>query len=33
MSEVFLIVNLETAEKLGLYIPDDILAQARTIIR
>ncbi len=33
MSEVFLIVNLKTAEKLGLYIPNDILAQAKIIIR
>jgi len=32
-SEVFLIINLKTAEKIGLHIPDDVLLQAKTIIR
>jgi len=32
-SEVFLTVNLKTAEKIGIGIPNDVLAQARTIIR
>jgi putative tryptophan/tyrosine transport system substrate-binding protein len=32
-SEVFLIINLKTAEKIGLNIPDDVLAQAKKIIR
>jgi putative tryptophan/tyrosine transport system substrate-binding protein len=31
-AEVKLIINLKTAEKIGLTIPDDILAQATTII-
>jgi putative tryptophan/tyrosine transport system substrate-binding protein len=33
ISDVSLTINLKTAEKLGLYIPDDILAQAKTVIR
>jgi len=32
-SEVYLTINLKTAEKIGLKIPDDILAQAKKIIR
>jgi putative tryptophan/tyrosine transport system substrate-binding protein len=32
-SDVYLTINLETAEKIGLTIPDDVLAQAKTIIR
>jgi len=32
-SEVFLSINLRTAEKIGIHISDDILAQATTIIR
>jgi putative tryptophan/tyrosine transport system substrate-binding protein len=32
-AEVFLTINLKTAEKLGLHVPDDILAQAKKIIR
>jgi ABC-type uncharacterized transport system substrate-binding protein len=31
--EVFLTINLRTAETIGLYIPDEILVQANTIIR
>jgi putative tryptophan/tyrosine transport system substrate-binding protein len=33
MSDVFLTINLKTAEKIGIHIPEDILAQAKTIIR
>lgn len=32
-SEIRLIINLRTAEEIGLHVPDDFLAQARTIIR
>jgi putative ABC transport system substrate-binding protein len=32
-AEVFLDLNLKTVEALGLYIPDEILLQAHTIIR
>jgi len=32
-SEVFLTINLKTAAKIGLQIPDDVLIQARAIIR
>jgi len=32
-SEVELIINLKTAEKIGITVPDDILVQATTIIR
>jgi putative tryptophan/tyrosine transport system substrate-binding protein len=32
-TEVSLVINVNTAEKIGLNIPDDILAQAKTIIR
>jgi len=32
-SDIFLSINLKTAEKIGLHIPDDVLAQAKTIIR
>lgn len=32
-AEVFLTINLRTAEKIGLYLPDSILAQANKIIR
>jgi len=32
-SEVFLTINLKTAEKIGVKIPDDILMQAKKIIR
>jgi putative tryptophan/tyrosine transport system substrate-binding protein len=33
IAEVFLTINLKMAEKIGLYIPDDILMQAKKIIR
>jgi putative tryptophan/tyrosine transport system substrate-binding protein len=33
VSEAYLTINLKTAKKLGLKIPDDILSQAKTIIR
>jgi putative tryptophan/tyrosine transport system substrate-binding protein len=33
ISDVFLTINLKTAKKIGLNIPDGILAQAKTIIR
>jgi putative tryptophan/tyrosine transport system substrate-binding protein len=32
-SEAYLSINLKTAEQIGLKIPDDVLSQARTIIR
>lgn len=32
-ADTLLTVNLKTAEKIGLHIPDDILAQATTIVR
>jgi putative ABC transport system substrate-binding protein len=32
-SEVYLIINLKTAEKIGIQVPDDFLAEAKTIIR
>jgi len=32
-SEVSLIINLKAAEKIGLHVPDDVLVQAKTIIR
>jgi putative tryptophan/tyrosine transport system substrate-binding protein len=32
-SDVFLTINLKTAERLGLHIPDDVLAQAKTVVR
>jgi len=28
-----LTVNLDTAEKIGIYVPDEVLLQAKTIIR
>lgn len=32
-SEVLLTINIKTAEKLGIHVPNDVLAQAKTIIR
>ncbi len=32
-SEALLTINLRTAEKIGIHVPDDIIAQAKTIIR
>jgi putative ABC transport system substrate-binding protein len=32
-SDVFLTINLKTAKRIGIHIPDDIIAQANTIIR
>jgi putative ABC transport system substrate-binding protein len=32
-SEVSFIINLKTAEAMGLHLPDDVLAQAATVIR
>lgn len=32
-SDAFLVINLKTAEKIGLHIPDEILLQAKKIIR
>ena len=33
IAEFFLIINLNTAEKIGIHVPDNILSQANTIIR
>jgi len=32
-SDIYLTINLKTAEKIGIHVPDDILIQAKTIIR
>jgi putative ABC transport system substrate-binding protein len=32
-TDPFLTINLDTAEKIGVYVPDGILVQAKTIIR
>jgi putative tryptophan/tyrosine transport system substrate-binding protein len=32
-AETFLTINLKTAERIGLHIPDDVLTQAKNIIR
>jgi len=32
-AQVYFTINLKTAEKIGVYVPDDILAQAKKIIR
>ncbi|MBN1627870.1 MAG: hypothetical protein JW944_15225 [Deltaproteobacteria bacterium] len=32
-SEIFLAINVHTAEKIGIHIPDSALTQARNIVR